>query len=297
MSAPYRKPKSVEVLEALEVPTLAERIGALHREIQAQPGRYEEMHKLLTQAQKDAGEGGWLKWLAENKGVLGFGVRQAQSYLLPGEARAAHKTRHAEGEKKRRAATKKSKPKLTEAERLALKAGTAALNPLTGKVISLIHTCGVPGCGQPAFTTSTICEHLLCEAHGADISCSINQVQVCPACASDTGSTTEIPEAATLGGKKKTAKVLPETESPVAEPKAEMVDEGQQRQKNAGWAVGQIETWVGRLEQYSESISPGYRVRLKACHQRIGALLKKRAEVEVAPEAAGGPPAAPEPQP
>ncbi len=66
----------VQTVEAPTLVTMAERIGALHREIKAQPGRYAEMNTLLTQAQKDAGPGGWLRWLSDNKKVLGFGVRR-----------------------------------------------------------------------------------------------------------------------------------------------------------------------------------------------------------------------------
>jgi len=61
-----------------EVLTLAEQIGALHRDIE---GRYSEMHSLLSQARQAAGEDGWSKWLAANREVLGFGERQAQRYL------------------------------------------------------------------------------------------------------------------------------------------------------------------------------------------------------------------------
>ncbi len=86
--------------------TLAQQIGALHRDIE---GRNEEMFELLTQAKKDAGEDGWLKWLATNREVLGFGERQAQRYLREPDARVSDAERHAQGEKKRRAAVKDSK--------------------------------------------------------------------------------------------------------------------------------------------------------------------------------------------
>jgi hypothetical protein len=96
--------------EVLEQPvvilTLAQRIGALHRDIE---GRNEEMYGLLTQAKKAAGEGGWLKWLADNEEVLGFGARQARRYLREPDTRVSDRARHAEGERKRRAAAKDSK--------------------------------------------------------------------------------------------------------------------------------------------------------------------------------------------
>jgi hypothetical protein len=101
-----------EVLEqSVVILTLAQQIGALHRDIE---GRYEEMFGLLTQAKKDAGEGGWLKWLADNEEVLGFGERQARRYLREPDARVSDRARHAEGERKRRAAAKDSKEATTE---------------------------------------------------------------------------------------------------------------------------------------------------------------------------------------
>ncbi len=79
-----------KVLEQpVEILTLAQRIGTLHREIQAQPGRYTEMNTLLTHAKTVAGDGGWLKWLADNQEVLGFGERQAQRYLRSPDLRKA----------------------------------------------------------------------------------------------------------------------------------------------------------------------------------------------------------------
>jgi len=82
----------------LDVPTLAERIGLLHREIKAQPGRYEEMHKLLTLARKDVGERGWLKWLTDNRSVLGFAERQARLYLREPASRDADLKAHREAQ-------------------------------------------------------------------------------------------------------------------------------------------------------------------------------------------------------
>jgi hypothetical protein len=121
----------------LEVTTLAEQIGALHRDIEAQPARYVEIHTLLTQAKKQAGDGGWLKWLADNEQTLGFGERQARLYMRSPELRSSDLKARAGDQKKRRAAAKKSKPKLTPAEHLAIKNETAVLNPITGKVVKL----------------------------------------------------------------------------------------------------------------------------------------------------------------
>jgi hypothetical protein len=90
------KERSEPVQKPVEMLTLAEQIGALHREIEAQPARYTEMHALLTQAKREAGDGGWLKWLADNRKVLGFGERQAQLYLRPPASRDADQSAHRE---------------------------------------------------------------------------------------------------------------------------------------------------------------------------------------------------------
>jgi hypothetical protein len=99
--------KTTKALEqSVGILTLAQQIGVLHKDIE---GRNDEMFALLTQAKLAAGEGGWLKWLADNREVLGFGERQARFYLRSPEARASDQARHAEGERKRRAAAKDAK--------------------------------------------------------------------------------------------------------------------------------------------------------------------------------------------
>jgi hypothetical protein len=77
-------PKKTSTTE--EVPmTMAVRCGLLHmcieRGVEQVAHYHVEMCTLLTQARKDAGPGGWLKWLADNEETLGFGERQAQRYL------------------------------------------------------------------------------------------------------------------------------------------------------------------------------------------------------------------------
>lgn len=250
--------------------TLAQQIGALHRDIE---GRSEEMYSLLTRAREDVGPGGWMKWLADNEEVLGFGERQARRYLREPDVRTADQAQEAKRQRGRRAAVKKSKPKLTPAERLAIKNETAVLNPITGKVvkltpaellaikngtaainthtgkvISLVHYCGVPGCGQPFFTTSTTgCDHLLCETHGADISCDRNEAQVCPVCAPDA------PEqlADVAAGRTSATKVLQESK-----PKP---TQGLEAEEAAG-------SYLGELVKLSSSIISQIKETVKARH-------------------------------
>ncbi len=70
-------PRSVKKANDLIV-----QIWHLHIEIgRGQDDRYREMFELLTAAKKAVGDGGWLKWLADHEGRLGFGERQAQRYL------------------------------------------------------------------------------------------------------------------------------------------------------------------------------------------------------------------------
>ena len=112
------------------------------------------MYGLLTQAKKDAGERDWLKWLADNREVLGFGERQAQRYLREPDARVSDADRHAEGERKRRAAAKDSKEVTTkqnverEAEPQACAAkpgkGVAGVEPETDQ-----NTVKAPANEQP----------------------------------------------------------------------------------------------------------------------------------------------------
>jgi hypothetical protein len=78
-----------------EVLTLAEQIGALHRDIE---GRYAEMYDLLTKAKGEAGKGFWSKWLVANREVLGFGERQARLYLRPPASRDADQRAHREAQ-------------------------------------------------------------------------------------------------------------------------------------------------------------------------------------------------------
>jgi len=72
------------------------------------------MFALLTQAKKDAGEGGWLRWLSENEEVLGFGERQARNYLREPEVRTSGQAKEAKRQKERRAAAKAMKEKPAE---------------------------------------------------------------------------------------------------------------------------------------------------------------------------------------
>ncbi len=77
-SSSTEKP-TIEAPPPLGLVTLAERCGELHR---AGTKNRQELRALLTKAKQDAGPGGWTRWLADNREVLGFGERQAQVYLL-----------------------------------------------------------------------------------------------------------------------------------------------------------------------------------------------------------------------
>src|SRR6266851_7878107 len=116
------KSKPTAVADKLDLTALAERCWALHQSIESKAEIlevcYVEMFNLLTQARDEVGHGGWLKWLANNKKILGFGERQAQYYLREPEARASDLARHAEGEKKRRAQKKAVEPESMTLEQI-----------------------------------------------------------------------------------------------------------------------------------------------------------------------------------
>jgi hypothetical protein len=100
-----------------DVITAAERCGLLHQAIEHGVEQiahyYVEMFTLLTEAKREArrtlGTGGWLRWLADNKTVLGFGERQAQRYL-----RETPDLRKADLEANRQAVAKHRAKKKTE---------------------------------------------------------------------------------------------------------------------------------------------------------------------------------------
>ena len=108
-TAPPKKTKTIEAPPALSLATLAQRCGELHRSIKiAEPtlkSHYDEIFRLLKKARRDAGRG-WLKWLADNRGTLGFGERQARRYLRESDVRTSDLEKEATRQKERRAKKK-----------------------------------------------------------------------------------------------------------------------------------------------------------------------------------------------
>ena len=118
-SSSTEKP-TIEAPPPLGLVTLAERCGELHR---AGTKNRQELRALLTKAKQDAGPGGWTRWLADNREVLGFGERQAQVYLLS-EAHhgAALAAKAASAREERRIAKTSKAPEAAEPEFEAVKA-------------------------------------------------------------------------------------------------------------------------------------------------------------------------------
>ncbi len=104
------KSKPTAVADQLDLPTLAKRIGSLHRDIEtgieATAVRRVEMHGLLTQARETVGHGKWLQWVADHEKVLGFGERQVQRYLRESDVRTSDLEKEATRQKERRATKK-----------------------------------------------------------------------------------------------------------------------------------------------------------------------------------------------
>jgi hypothetical protein len=104
------KSKPTAVADQLDLPTLAKRIGSLHRDIEtgieATAVRCVEMHGLLTQARETVGHGKWLQWVADHEKVLGFGERQVQRYLRESDVRTSDLEKEATRQKERRATKK-----------------------------------------------------------------------------------------------------------------------------------------------------------------------------------------------
>lgn len=98
---------SAAPVAAVELVTIAERCGELHRSIEGSKGSREEIRTLLLQAKKDVGHGNFVKWLDDNKGALGFGVRQARVYMMPNEQHGAYMAEHAKRQRDVRTAASK----------------------------------------------------------------------------------------------------------------------------------------------------------------------------------------------
>lgn len=75
----------------VELQTIAERCGELHRGIEGAKGNYEEIRGLLLQVRESTKRTtGFMVWLKDNEAVLGFESRQAYHYLAPTSKRTSN---------------------------------------------------------------------------------------------------------------------------------------------------------------------------------------------------------------